>query len=98
MMNWRPGAIPGVWRRTIALHPDERGSFAELWRASWTEALPTTGASVVSRQANVSRSQPLGFAWDDPDAAVPWPDREPIHSPRDASARSLADLRARWRR
>ncbi len=31
----------------------------------------------------------LGFAWDDPLAAIPWPDQEPILSPRDQSNPSL---------
>ena len=39
----------------------------------------------------------LGFAWDDPDAAVAWPDPEPIISPRDADAPSLAQLIAELR-
>ena len=45
----------------------------------------------------------LGFAWDDPAAAVPWPsvpgtpDGRPILSERDASNPSLADLVARLR-
>ena len=37
-------------------------------------------------------SDELGFAWDDPDVAVPWPDRSPILSPRDASAPPLRKL------
>lgn len=37
-------------------------------------------------------SDELGFRWDDPDAAVPWPDPDPILSPRDAVAPSLAQL------
>ena len=36
----------------------------------------------------------LGFRWDDPDAAVPWPDAEPILSGRDRDAPSLAALLA----
>lgn len=39
----------------------------------------------------------LGFAWDDPDAAVPWPDPAPILSDRDARAPSLHDLVGRLR-
>lgn len=39
----------------------------------------------------------LGFAWDDPDAAVPWPDRAPVLSDRDAQAPSLRELVARLR-
>ncbi|MFN8619317.1 MAG: dTDP-4-dehydrorhamnose 3,5-epimerase family protein [Chloroflexota bacterium] len=42
-------------------------------------------------------SDELGFRWDDPDAAVPWPNRSPILSERDASAPSLAALIARLR-
>ena len=34
----------------------------------------------------------LGFAWDDPDLGVPWPDRDPILSPRDRSNPALRDL------
>lgn len=37
-------------------------------------------------------SDELGFAWDDADAAVPWPARDPILSPRDAGAPPLARL------
>ena len=51
MGDWRTSAIPGVLRRTIELHPDDRGSFAELWRASWTNSLDGE-----MRQANLSRS------------------------------------------
>jgi dTDP-4-dehydrorhamnose 3,5-epimerase len=39
----------------------------------------------------------LGFAWDDPEVAVHWPDPEPILSPRDAAAPPLAHLLARLR-
>jgi dTDP-4-dehydrorhamnose 3,5-epimerase len=42
-------------------------------------------------------SDELGFRWDDPDAAVPWPDRSPVLSERDATAPSLAELVARLR-
>jgi dTDP-4-dehydrorhamnose 3,5-epimerase len=36
----------------------------------------------------------LGFAWNDPDAGVPWPDPDPILSDRDATAPPLAELLA----
>jgi dTDP-4-dehydrorhamnose 3,5-epimerase len=39
----------------------------------------------------------LGFAWDDPDSAVPWPDPEPILSDRDAGAPPLRELLERLR-
>jgi dTDP-4-dehydrorhamnose 3,5-epimerase len=48
-------------------------------------------------------SDELGFAWDDPDAAVPWPrveatvDGHPILSDRDRSNPSLRELVARLR-
>jgi dTDP-4-dehydrorhamnose 3,5-epimerase len=174
--GWTAGPLPGVWRRSILAHPDSRGSFSELWRASWSDRLDAGAGDGRMRQANLSRSQPrvlrglhmhrhqadlwlvvdghpliglvdvrpaltgggkpravtidagpgdavylpagvahgfyardamtliylvtneyngsdeLGFRWDDADAAVPWPDREPILSPRDATAPSLAEL------
>jgi dTDP-4-dehydrorhamnose 3,5-epimerase len=172
---WVDGPIEGVLKRHLAGHPDERGSFSEVWRESWT-----AGLGDPMRQANLSRSrarvlrglhlhrrqadlwlvlegqpfialvdvrpalrgerpvtevldgQPgdalyiprgvahgfyaredisllylvtnefdgsdeLGFAWDDDQAAVPWPDAAPILSPRDAAAPSLADLVGRLR-
>ena len=176
MGGWEAGALTGVLRRSITFHPDTRGAFGELWRASWTDGLPSGGPSPLMAQANLSRSadrvlrglhfhqrqadlwivadghpfialadlrgaiggdgpvavdtidaspgdafylpagvahvfyardpitliylvtneydgsDELGFAWDDPQAAVPWPDPEPILSPRDASAPSLAAL------
>jgi dTDP-4-dehydrorhamnose 3,5-epimerase len=55
--DWVAGALPGVWTRTQTNHPDGRGSFAELWRASWVEALPDRGAERM-RQANLSTSKP----------------------------------------
>lgn len=50
--SWEPTPIEGVLRRAASVHPDERGSFAELWRATWTEGL--AGPFV---QANLSRSR-----------------------------------------
>ncbi len=179
--GWEPLPLPGVLRRRLTLHPDDRGSFMELWRASWTEGLDPGSGDPGPRQANLSRSAPgvlrglhlhrrqadlwlvadgspivalvdlraaiagsgpavpllveaapgdafwlpagvahgfaardpltliylvtneydgsdeLGFRWDDPDAGVPWPDRDPILSPRDAAAPSLAALLAELR-
>ena len=176
--GWRSGGLPGVLVRRMALHPDPRGAFGELWRAAWTDPLGSPGERMV--QANLSRSRArvlrglhahrrqadlwvvveghpwvalvdvrdavtgrgpthgvtietepgdsiylppgvahgfyapddmtliylvsneydgtdeLGFRWDDPDAAVPWPDRSPILSARDAEAPSLAELITRW--
>ena len=34
----------------------------------------------------------LGFAWNDPEVGVPWPDRDPILSPRDRSNPPLREL------
>ena len=42
-------------------------------------------------------SDELGFAWDDSQAAVAWPDRDPILSDRDRANPPLADLVARLR-
>ncbi len=176
MSDWEPGALPGVLRRSITFHPDSRGAFGELWRASWTDGLESGGPSPLMAQANLSRSEAgvlrglhfhrrqadlwivadghpfialadlrgaidgtgpvvvdtiaaspgdafhlpagiahgfyatdpitliylvtneydgsdeLGFAWNDAQAGVPWPDPAPILSPRDATAPSLAAL------
>jgi dTDP-4-dehydrorhamnose 3,5-epimerase len=35
----------------------------------------------------------LGCRWDDPDLGIPWPDKSPILSARDAAAPSLSGLR-----
>ncbi|MEZ0239793.1 MAG: dTDP-4-dehydrorhamnose 3,5-epimerase family protein [Chloroflexota bacterium] len=51
--GWRESTLPGVVRRTLTTHADPRGSFSELWRASWTADL-----AFEFRQANVSRSSP----------------------------------------
>ena len=34
----------------------------------------------------------LGFAWDDPEVGISWPDRDPILSPRDRANPSLREL------
>ena len=179
--GWRRAGLEGVWRRSLAFHPDDRGSFAEIWRSDEMRGLPGLPGGVAIRQANLSRSRAgvlrglhvhrrqadlwivleghpfiglvdtrpavqgtgdvrvetidavagdalylpegvahgfyardpitllyfvtneydgtdeLGFAWDDPVAAVPWPDRTPILSPRDSAAPPLADLLAHLR-
>ena len=51
--GWSPTSISGVLRRHNQSLPDERGSFTELWRASWTSLLGD--APMV--QANLSRSR-----------------------------------------
>jgi dTDP-4-dehydrorhamnose 3,5-epimerase len=40
----------------LITHGDERGSFSELWRASWLEGLRDPGSGLDMSQANVSRS------------------------------------------
>jgi dTDP-4-dehydrorhamnose 3,5-epimerase len=37
-------------------------------------------------------SDELGFAWDDPDAAIPWPEATPILSDRDAANPPLSSI------
>ena len=54
--GWSPSQLPGVWRRSLTAHADERGSFTELWRASWSEGLPSGASWAQVAQANVSRS------------------------------------------
>ena len=50
---WAETGIPGVLRARLTRHEDERGSFTELWRASWLRA----EASSPFVQANLSRSR-----------------------------------------
>lgn len=176
--GWSATGLPGTWRRSLTPVADARGSFLELWRASWTDDLDPGAGDARPRQANLSRSAPgvlrglhlhrrqadlwivadgapfvalvdvrpaiagtgaprtvtldaqpgdvlwipsgvahgflardplllvylvthpydgsdeLGFRWDDADAAVPWPLRDPVLSPRDATAPPLAELLA----
>ncbi len=176
MSSWSPGPLPGVLRRALVPHSDDRGVFTELWRSSWTEGLPGAPAESTMRQANLSLSLPgvlrglhlhgrqadlwlvveghpfvglvdvrpmlvgsgpavvgtleavpgdaiyipegvahgflatdpltliylvtneydasdeLGFRWDDPAVAVPWPNRSPLLSERDAAAPTLDEL------
>jgi dTDP-4-dehydrorhamnose 3,5-epimerase len=56
-VEWQPLAIRGVWHGRLTVHPDQRGSFMELWRASGTEGLPEVAPGTRMRQANLSRSQ-----------------------------------------
>ncbi len=50
--GWQPTAIEGVLHTRLTRHADSRGSFTELWRASWTEGL----ADRDFVQSNRSRS------------------------------------------
>ncbi len=50
--RWTETSLPGVWRRHLVAHNDERGGFLELWRASSTA--PMDEQPMV--QANLSRS------------------------------------------
>lgn len=49
---WRESPLSGVMRRSLNTFEDGRGSFSEIWRASWTETL----GMPPFVQANVSRS------------------------------------------
>ncbi len=179
--NWTQTPLPGVLVRRVPVHPDERGSFSELWRADWFDELPP-GTAAPMRQANLSRSVPrvlrglhlhrrqadfwivaegsafvalvdirpmlagtggpavhtieasagtaiylpegvahgfyardgltlvylvtneydgtdeLGFAFNDPEVGVPWPDPDPVVSARDRSEGTLARLVERLKR
>lgn len=37
--GWQATALPGVLRRTLTRHEDERGALREAWRGSWTAPL-----------------------------------------------------------
>ena len=72
--------------------------------ASPTGSWPWTPLQLLYLVTNAyDGTDELGFAWDDPDAAVPWPaipqtpDGRPILSDRDRSNPSLADLVVRLR-
>lgn len=55
-----PGsALPGVRFGRLTRHPDDRGSFREVWRSRWYEGLDAAGAGLPDPafvQANVSVS------------------------------------------
>jgi dTDP-4-dehydrorhamnose 3,5-epimerase len=172
---WSATKVRGVLRRELVTHPDDRGSFTELWRASWTDDVKVGSF----KQANLSRSRARvlrgmhfhrrqtdlwivlkgrvtavvadiryagapnrqrpalelhelaagdallipelvahgfyaheeldlvylvtaqydssdehGFAWNDPDVAIQWPDPDPILSNRDRSNPPLRELMA----
>lgn len=55
--QWADVGLPGVWRQRQTSHPDERGSFTELWRSSWLDTISGPGGEPM-RQANLSRSKP----------------------------------------
>lgn len=175
--RWRPTAIDGVLRTQLTRHPDARGSFTELWRASWSAKLPDDqfvqanlsrsvqgvlrGMHFHRRQADLwivvsgtvlvalvdlrdaldgrggphtltlelgpdqavyiprlvahgflalsdlelvylvtnefDASDELGFRWDDPSAALPWPASAPILSDRDGAAPDLESVLAHLR-
>jgi dTDP-4-dehydrorhamnose 3,5-epimerase len=175
--RWIDAGLPGVRRMRLEPHTDERGSFTELWRASWLDAAVDgrfvqanlsrsrrgvlRGLHVHRRQADLwivaggrssvalvdlrdatpgtgvprsamlelrrddalfipplvahgflartdlvlvylvtsefDGSDEIGFAWDDPQAAVAWPIDDPILSERDRSAPPLAAVLERLR-
>ena len=173
MTDWpggHPGRLAGVAWGRLASHADERGSFRELWRTSWSGGERFRTANLSASRAGVLRgmhyhrrqldrwtvasgrafvalvnvrplladlsaaplfetgelrpdewvvipagvahgffaieatnllyfvttkyngTDELGFAWDDPEVGVPWPNRDPILSPRDGSNPTLRDL------
>lgn len=51
--EWVSTAIEEVFRRRLVAHGDERGTFSELWRTGWTNAL----SSEPFVQSNLSRSK-----------------------------------------
>ena len=75
------------------------GNFLQLW-------IPpgfAHGFCVLSETAEVEykctdfyvREDEIAIAWDDPEIGIAWPVREPLLSPRDRAAVSLAAARAR---
>jgi dTDP-4-dehydrorhamnose 3,5-epimerase len=165
--DWATTAIDGVMTRQGAVHADQRGSFTELWRSSWTTFVQSnlsrsragvlrgmhfhrrqvdlwvlvegramaattdlrplvdrTGSDVHSQVVEMSAGTMLliprlvahgfhavedaallylvtneydgsdehGFAWNDPQAAIPWQVADPILSERDSVNPQLAEL------
>ena len=54
----RGSVIPGVRLGRVTRHADDRGSFREIWRASWYAAGDETAGLAPFSQANVSESAP----------------------------------------
>ena len=170
--DWTPTAIAGVMKRQGTVHADQRGSFTELWRSSWTTDLAenfvqsnlsrssagvlrgmhfhrrqvdlwvllegrataattdlrslvdATGSDVHSQVVEMTAgtmlliprlvahgfhaledaallylvsneydgTDELGFAWNDPQAAIPWQVTDPILSERDSVNPLLSEL------
>jgi dTDP-4-dehydrorhamnose 3,5-epimerase len=169
--GWQPTDLPGVLRRRLVAHADDRGALREAWRESWTESFDTAIAQVNhtltragalrglhfhQRQSDIwvvldgraqvgladlrgvlgrghtvptlsieltsgdclfipqlvahglwaltdvsllylvtqelDGSDEHGFAWNDPMAAVPWPEGVPLLSERDRAAPDLMDV------
>jgi dTDP-4-dehydrorhamnose 3,5-epimerase len=56
--GWQPTAIPGVLRRRLVPHADDRGVLREAWRASWTSGLgiePIAQANHTATRAGALR-------------------------------------------
>jgi dTDP-4-dehydrorhamnose 3,5-epimerase len=94
-----PGASPGV--ETRELGPDEWVVIPTGVAHGFLALEPLDLVYLVTNEYD--GSDELGFAWDDPAAAVPWPvlagtpDGRPILSGRDGSNPSLAELLVRLR-
>jgi dTDP-4-dehydrorhamnose 3,5-epimerase len=92
-------AVPAV--ETRELRPDDWVVIPEGVAHGFLALEPLELVYLVTNQYD--GSDELGFAWDDPAVAVPWPpvaattDGRPIVSERDASNPRIADLVARLR-
>jgi dTDP-4-dehydrorhamnose 3,5-epimerase len=86
-------AIAGIGPVTVDTIPAEPGDAFYLPAGIAHGFYATDPITLIYLVTNeYDGSDELGFVWNDPDAAVPWPGRDPILSPRDAAAPPLRRL------
>ena len=80
-----------AWWRTFDASEGLRGLYVPPGVAHGFYAVTDISLQYLVDEA-FSGDDEFGFAWNDADAAIPWPGADPVVSERDASSPSLADV------
>lgn len=80
-----------AWWRTFDASEGLRGLYVPPGVAHGFYAVTDVALQYLVDEA-FSGDDELGFAWNDPDVAIPWPGGDPVISARDASNPPLADV------